>query len=51
MCAGPADWDDEEGEQDVEEIVVAARDLAAGMVEPSHYVAAAVTVRAVAISS
>jgi len=46
MCAGPADGDDEEGEEDVEGVVLAAGDVAVGVVEQADHVAAAVAVQA-----
>lgn len=46
VFAGPADGDDEEGEEDVEEAVLAAGDVAVGVVEEADHVAAAVAVQA-----
>lgn len=46
MCAGPADGDDKEGVEDVEEVVLAAGDVAVGVVEQADHVATAVAVQA-----
>lgn len=44
MCTSPADGDDEEGEEYVEGVVLAAGDVTVGLVDQADHVAAAVAV-------